>query len=78
MSENKKDFTFELPEVPSIAKGTVIPHGIQELWLKEAKEKEALKKQRRHDFLIATYGILGGIVSGVGSSLIVLWLQGLL
>lgn len=69
---------FKMDDIPSIAKGTVIPNGIQELWLKEAKEKEALKKQRRHDFLIATYGIIGGLISGVASSLIVLWLQGLL
>lgn len=67
-----------MPKLPSIANGTSIPPGIQELWLKEAKEKEALKKQRRHDFLVATYGIIGGIISGVASSLIVLWLQGLL
>lgn len=63
---------------PGIADGTAIPSGIQELWIKEAKEREALKKQRRHDILIASYGIVGGVVSGVASSLIVLWLQGLL
>lgn len=73
-----KEFHFEAPDIPSIAQGTVIPNGIQELWLREAKEKEALKQQRRHDFLIATYGIIGGLISGVASSLIVLWLQGLL
>ena len=69
---------FEMHDIPSIAKGTVIPNGIQELWLREAKEKKALKQQRRHDFLIATYGIIGGLISGIASSLIVLWLQGLL
>ena len=63
---------------PGIADGTVIPSGIQELWIKEAKEREALRQQRRHDILIASYGIVGGVVSGVASSLIVLWLQGLL
>ena len=65
-------------DLPDIARGVVIPDGIQNLWLKEAKEKEALKKQRRHDFLIATYGIIGGIVGGVISSVILLKLQGLL
>lgn len=65
-------------EIPDIARGAVIPAAIQESWLKEAKEQEALRKQRRHDFLIATYGIIGGIISGVVSSLIVLKLQGLL
>lgn len=65
-------------DVPDIARGSVIPTGIQEAWIQEAKEKEALKKQRRHDFLIATYGIIGGIIGGVVSSVIVLKLQGLL
>lgn len=65
-----------MPKIPSIAQGAVIPDGIQETWIKEAKEREALKKQRRHDFLIATYGIVGGFISGIASSLIVLWLQG--
>lgn len=64
--------------IPEIAKGTVIPIGIQIQQLKEAKEKEALRQQRKHDFLIATYGIVGGIISGVASSLIVLYIQGLL
>lgn len=68
----------KLPEIPSIARGAVIPDGIQEQALREAKEKDVLKKQRRHDFLVATYGIIGGIISGTLSSLIVLWLQGLL
>ena len=69
-------------DLPDIARGVVIPDGIQELWLKEAKAKEALRQQRRHDFRIATYGIIGGIIggiiSGVASSLIVLKLQGVL
>lgn len=63
---------------PDLASGAPIPDGIREAWIKEAKEKEALRKQHRHDFLIATYGIIGGIISGVISSLIVLKLQGLL
>ncbi len=67
-----------MSKIPPIAEGSVIPTGIHEIWLKEAKEKEELKKQRRHDFLVATYGIIGGIISGVATSLIVLWLQGLL
>lgn len=52
---------------------TILPEGIQAL------EREQLtRSQRRHDFWVATYGILGGIVSGAVSSLIVLKLQGLL
>lgn len=67
-----------MPKIPDLASGKVIPSGVQELWIKEAKERDALRKQRRHDILIASYGIIGGIISGVASSLIVLWLQGLL
>lgn len=63
---------------PIMAEGTTIPNGIIEQQLKEAKEKEALRQQRKHDFLIATYGIVGGILSGTASSLIVLYIQGLL
>lgn len=64
--------------IPEITKGTIIPDGIKMQLLKEAKEKEALCQQRKHDFLIATYGIVGSIISGVTSSLIVLYIQGLL
>ena len=65
-------------DIPSIASGQVIPHRVLEQQLKEAKEKEILRQQRKHDFLIATYGIVGGIISGITSSLIVLCIQGLL
>lgn len=65
-------------KTPPIVKGYEIPDGVQELWIREEKEKAAFKKQHRHDFLIATYGIIGGIISGAVSSLIVIWLQGLL
>ena len=65
-------------DLPRIAEGSVIPEGVEEMWMKEAREKEAIKKQHRHDFLIATYGIIGGIIGGVISSLIVMMLQGLL
>lgn len=57
-------------KAPRMSSGSIIPHGIQEQWLKEEKEKEALKKQRRHDFIIATYGIIGGFISGLLSSIL--------
>lgn len=63
-------------DIPEMAKGTVIPAGVQQKILEEAREAERLKAQRRHDFVIATYGIIGGLISGVLSSLIVLWLSG--
>lgn len=36
------------------------------------------KAARKHDYLVATYGIAGGLLSGFGGSLLILWLQGLL
>lgn len=65
-------------KTPFMANGNVIPLTLFEQQFKEAKEREALRQQRKHDFLIATYGIVGGVISGILSSLIVLWLQGLL
>lgn len=69
---------LNFPDIPDIASGKQIPMGVQEQLIKEAKEKDALRQQRKHDFLIATYGIVGGIISGTVSSLIVLYIQGLL
>lgn len=66
------------PQIPSIVSSPSPPAEMQALWEKEQKEKLAQKKQRQHDYLIATYGIIGGIISGIASSIIVLWLQGLL
>ena len=63
-------------KLPNISKGTVMPSGIQDSFLREEKEREALRQQRRHDFLIATYGIIGGIIGGAISSVIVLLLEG--
>lgn len=63
-------------KLPNISKGTVMPSGIQDSFLSEEKEQEAIRKQRRHDFLIATYGIIGGIIGGAISSILVLLLEG--
>ena len=63
-------------KLPTISKGTVMPSGIQDSFLREEKEREAIRQQRRHDFLIATYGIIGGIIGGAISSVIVLLLEG--
>lgn len=56
---------FKLPE---ISKGTIIPNGIVEQQLKEAKEKELRKQQWRHDYRVALFsaaigGLFGFIVS---------------
>lgn len=63
-------------KLPNISKGTVMPSGIQDSFLREEKEQEAIRQQRRHDFLIATYGIIGGIIGGAISSILVLLLEG--
>ena len=71
-----------MPEFPNrkpfMASGSVSPYGILEQQLREAKEKSALRQQRKHDFLVAILGIVGGFLSGIASSLIVLYIQGLL
>lgn len=64
--------------IPEIAKGTVIPNGILEQQIKEAKEKELRKKQWRHDFRIALFSVISGAVAGFISSAILLHIQGLL
>lgn len=63
-------------KLPNISKGTVMPSGIQDSFLGEEKEQESIRQQRRHDFLIATYGIIGGIIGGAISSILVLLLEG--
>ena len=65
-------------KLPDIAAGKVVPDELRVDWLKEAREKAAAKEQCKHDFVVAAFGIAGGLVSGVVSSLIVLWIQGLL
>lgn len=65
-------------KIPLMAKGSVIPFNILKEQLNEEKEKERIRKQRIHDYLIATYGIIGGLFSGAIGSIIVLKLQGLL
>lgn len=65
-------------KLPDIAAGKVVPDELQVEWLKEARVTTAAKEQRKHDFIVAAFGIAGGLVSGVVSSLIVLWIQGLL
>lgn len=66
---------FKLPEM---SKGTIIPNGIIEQQLKEAKEKELRKQQWRHDFRVALFSAVAGGIAGVITSLIVLYIQGLL
>lgn len=66
---------FKLPEM---SKGTIIPDGVIERQIKEAKEKELRKQQWRHDFRVALFSAVAGGIAGVITSLIVLYIQGLL
>ena len=66
---------FKLPEM---SKGTIIPDGVIEQQIKEAKEKELRKQQWRHDFRVALFSAVAGGIAGVITSLIVLYKQGLL
>lgn len=64
------EFDFEMPE---IAKGTVMPNVVVEKELKESKETALMKKQYRHDWIIAIFSTLGGAIAGLITSLI-FWL----
>lgn len=60
-------------KIPELAKGTVIPEGIHNHLLKEAKEEELRKKQFKHDWYLAFFSIISGAVAGLISSFI-FWL----
>lgn len=66
---------FKLPEM---SKGTIIPNGIIEQQIKEAKEKELRKQQWKHDFRVALFSVIAGGISGLLTSAILLHMQGLL
>lgn len=41
--------------IPNLANGTFVPMEVQ---LREAKERELRKKQRRHDFLVTLFSVV--------------------
>ncbi|MFQ9516417.1 MAG: hypothetical protein ACLRZ9_11420 [Eubacterium sp.] len=65
-------------DIPNIAKGTAVPDSVLEKQLAESKKKSELKSQRRHDWLIAIFNVFGGFIGGIISSLIVMYIKGLL
>lgn len=69
---------MNFPDIPPISKGTIIPNGILEQQIKEAKEKELRKQQWKHDFRIALFSVVSGGIAGFITSVILLHLQGLL
>ena len=58
--------------LPNISNGTIVPYGILEEQLKEAKEKELRKQQWRHDFRVALFSVIAGGISGIITSIILL------
>lgn len=65
----------DFPDIPDFAKGTIIPHGILEEQLKEAKEKELRKQQWRHDFRVALFSAaIGGFFGFIASIITMLLL----
>lgn len=69
---------MNFPDIPPIAKGTMVPNNILEQQIKEAKEKELRKQQWRHDFRIALFSAVSGGIAGFITSAILLHMQGLL
>lgn len=67
--------TPKLTNIPRLAKGTDMPASLAMLEMKKAEERALRKKQYRHDWLIALFGVLGGSVAGFLTSLI-FWLIG--
>ena len=63
---------------PEMSKGTIIPDGVIEQQIEEAKEKELRKQQWRHDFRVALFSVIAGGISGLLTSAILLHMQGLL
>ena len=56
-----------------IAGGCVLPYKVEEQFRREQREKQQLKEQRRHDYMVALFGCVGGGVMGFLTSLL-FWL----
>lgn len=54
--------------IPNLANGTFVPMGVQ---LREAKERELRKKQRRHDFLVTLFSVVASVIAGLITDLLV-------
>lgn len=65
-------------QIPKMAKGTVIPTSVYVKEMNEAKAKAERKTQFRHDWAIAIFSLIGGGIMGVITSLVTLYIKGLL
>ncbi len=61
--------------IPHIATGQVVPGGVKSLeqQIKEAKQKQEKREQRRHNYLVAAFSSVCGGITGFLASLI-FWL----
>lgn len=66
---------IDIPEFPSLAKGTSVPLPIGKLEaeIREVKEKEIRKEMYRHNWRIAVFSSLFGAAAGFVTSLL-FWL----
>ena len=49
---------------PNMANSSIVPHSVLEQQIKEAKEKELLKQQWRHDFRVDLFSAVVGGFAG--------------
>lgn len=54
--------------IPNLANGTFVPMEVQ---LREAKERELRKKQRRNDFLVTLFSVVASVIAGLITDLLV-------
>ena len=64
--------------IPDIARGSVVPNYVHQKHLAELKQESEIKSQRKHDWLIAIFNAVSGFIGGIISSLIVMYIKGLL
>lgn len=62
---NNKNFV-----APKLASGKVLPDGLEHALFEKEKEEFLRKEQRRHDWLVASFGVIGGGVMGLITSLL--------
>ncbi len=67
------DFDFKNIEIPAIARGAVLPHGVEAELMNQEKEKILRKQQRRHEWRMEIFSLIGGGIMGFITSLI-FWL----